>query len=95
MSLADALGDLDASDPDRLERQAQGLIRDFLLQSWEDLAPHERSARLTSAREELGDLIEIMPEQAIEASAREIARAQLRQGYPMLTAATLRQVLDS
>ena len=92
-ALADALAALDPTDPDRLERDAQGMVRDFLLQTWEDMPEWERAARLTSAREELGDLVELMPPQAVDASAREIARAQLRQRYPLLTAATLRQVL--
>jgi hypothetical protein len=93
--LADALLALDPYDRDRLERGAQALIRDFLLQTWESLSPWEREARLTSAREELGDLIELMPPAAVDASAREIARAQLRESYPQLSAATLRQVLAS
>lgn len=92
-TLAESLEALPTADPDRLERDAQGLFRDFLLQSWEELPEWEREARLTSAREELGDLVDVMPPAAVEASAREIARAQLRQRYPLLTAATLRQVL--
>ncbi len=93
-ALAGALLALDPADRGTLEADAQALIRDFLLATWESLSPWEREARLTTAREELGTLAEALSPQALQASLEAIARDHIRRDHPMLTAATLRQVLD-
>jgi len=91
--LADALLALPDDDPDLLEARAQTLCRDFLLQAWASMADWERQARLQDARQSLHAVRDVLSPEALEASAEEIARDQLRQAYPLVSAATIRQVL--
>ncbi|MFT7519893.1 MAG: hypothetical protein ACI9MC_002037 [Kiritimatiellia bacterium] len=91
--LAQQLAALPSTDLIYLEQAAGAKCRDFLLQAWECMEPWEREARLTTAREELQDLVDLLPPESIDASAEEIARGELRASYPMLSAATLHQVL--
>lgn len=92
-SLADALQALPTADPVLLEARAQALCRDFLLAAWETMSDWERQARQQDARRELASLAGMLSEAALDASAEELARDQLRQAYPLLSAATVRQAL--
>lgn len=92
-ALADRLAALPIDDRILLEIQAQALLRDFMLKAWESMSRWERDARLTTAREELAELSSTLSPAALEASAEELARDHLRQAYPLVSAATLRQVL--
>lgn len=94
-TLVEALLDLPGHDRVLLEERAQALIRDFFLSSWTSMADWEREARLTTAREELGDLAAHLSPEALEASCEAIARDHLRRAWPTLSAATVHQVLNS
>lgn len=86
--LAAELEALPAHDHEELLRDALGLVRRFLTGRWEGMSVHERSRRLDDAREDL-----LLPEHpgdaSLEAMIEEHARDRLRQDHPLLTAATL------
>ena len=85
--LAGRLIALDRSDPEALLRAALGALRSFFLHAWEALSDEERAEHLAAAREVFTDLEAegATLEAAIEAHARD----RLRSHYPLLTAATL------
>lgn len=91
--LADQLLALPTDDLHLLEARAGTLGRDFLRRAWEDMAAWERRARLDDALESLSGLGDLLTPAALQASAEEIARDQLRQRYPWISAATIRQAL--
>lgn len=95
LALADKLATLPGGEPEQLREEALVLFRDFHLQAWSSLSETERGARLTRARETLGDLAELLDPEALELSLQEIARTELRQSYPLLTAQTLNRALES
>ena len=92
-ALADALLALPVDDPQLLEARAQTLCRDFLLRAWTEMEDWEREERLDDARQSLHAVREVLSAAAFESSAEEVARDQLRQAYPLLSAATIRQLL--
>jgi hypothetical protein len=92
-AVAQSLLDLDPHAQD-LEQQALTISRDFLLSSWSMLSAVERGHHLTRAREELVEVADLLSAEAFEASAEALARDTLRQAFPLLSAATLHQVLS-
>jgi hypothetical protein len=86
---AAALRALPEADPAILADHALRILRSFHEEAWSGLSPDARDAALTRAREELGDLVEVLPPEAVDASAEELARGALRRRYPLLSVAAL------
>lgn len=90
LRLADELDEISPHDPVLALERAQAAVRDFFQSAWDNLPAWEREARLTTAREELGEIAEVLDPEALRDTLEEIARAELRRGYSWLT----REVLD-
>jgi len=88
LTLADGLHALPAGDAETLLRGALGEVRRFFTHAWETLDEAERARRLADAREAFED-VEGIDEATLLAAIEEHARDGLRRDYPLLTAATL------
>lgn len=93
LDLAGALQEISELHAPEMERRALILFASFHDRTWRGLPAAERRARLTRAREELGDLLELMDPDARDGAIEELARADLRRCYPLLTAQALRGAL--
>lgn len=87
--LVDELERLPAEDAETLLRGALGAVRRFFTGAWEAMPDSERRARLSEAREELAEVEDAVDEATLLAAVEEHARDRLRRDYPLLTAATL------
>jgi len=92
-ALADALLELEG-EADGVVRGALALIRGFFADAWSALTEAERAVRLAAAREEIADLADLVDEAVLVAAVEEVARDRLRQGYPLLTAATVWDLVE-
>lgn len=92
-TLGNELLDLPGDDPCQLQERALRLFREFHEKAWASLSDSERAQRLTRAREDLGDLADLLGPAALSASIEERARSALRRAYPSLTATALQQAL--
>lgn len=86
--LAVHLERLPPGDDERLLRGALGAMREFFHGAWDALDDDERRLRLAEARDEFGD-VDGVDEATLAAAVEEHARDALRRDYPLLTAATL------
>ncbi len=87
--LVTTLERLPSGDGETLLRGALGAVRDFFRGAWEQMPASERDDRVHRARDALRDLAGMVDEPAFEAAVDEAARDGLRRDYPLLTAATL------
>jgi len=87
--LATTLETLPAEDADTLLRGALGAVRRFFTGAWDGLSEADRRTRLDQARAEFADVEEEVDEATLLAAVQEHARDRLRRDYPLLTAATL------
>jgi len=88
LALAEGLRTLPADDPETLLRSALGKVRRFFTHAWETLDEADRARRLEHAQEDFADA-EGIDEAILLAAIEEHARDGLRRDYPLLTAATL------
>jgi hypothetical protein len=88
ISLAAGLHALPADDAETLLRGALAEVRRFFTHAWETLDEVDRGRRLEQAREAYADA-EGIDEATLLAAIEEHARDGLRRDYPLLTAATL------
>jgi hypothetical protein len=87
--LAAAEGDAEAQ-----ARLAARAFREFFDLAWAQLGDAQK-AWLDAAVTELADLADVLDEAAIQRAAEELARDRLRRSYPMLTVATVWQMVSS
>ena len=93
-ALGKALISLPSDDPDALVRQALAAIRTFFDEAWAHASESEREALLAEGREALGDLTEDLDDTELDAAIEAHARDCLRQAYPLLTAATIWDLVE-
>ncbi len=75
------------------ERHALAAIRVFLDEAWTAIGDDGRDRLREAARAELGDLLHLVDEPTGHALVEETARDHLRQRWPTLTAASVRDLL--
>lgn len=90
--LAAVLHGIDPEDP-HAETHALAAIRVFLDEVWAMLGDDGRRELHDRARDELGDLLDLVDEPTALALVEETARDLLRQRWPALTAASVRELL--
>lgn len=84
---------LQGIEADALESMAIRACDAFLLRVWDAMAPEAREHALAEAKECLKGVASMMSAEAVSASAEEIARRQVRERYPSLSAASVRVLL--
>jgi hypothetical protein len=78
-----------------LFRAGAAAARAFLEARWGELPDAERRRLHGEAEEELGDLVEMVDEETLQALVDEGARDRLRAGYPALSAASLWEAAEA
>ncbi len=94
-ALEEALATVGPGDAEALFRAGAAAARAFLDARWGELSERERSDLRDAALGELGDLIDMVDEDTLEALVDEGARDRLRAGYPALSAASLWEAAEA
>ncbi len=87
------LESIEPTEPERLMRRALGCVREFFDALWAGLSSSERAEMRARAEQSLGDLVDLVDETTASELVEEATRDQLRSGYPVLTAASLWEVV--
>lgn len=94
-ALEAALAAVGPGDAEALFRAGATAARAFLDARWAELSSAERERLHSEAESELGDLVEMVDEETLDALVDEGARDRLRAGYPALSAASLWEAAEA